>query len=122
MNKAMVLLAGSLTAVSLVAPAVVQSAAPAPKETAAPAQKPANHKVTAPRHVTGEVMSVNQEAKTLTVKQGPKGKELTFAVDPEAAARLSDLKAGDQVKIGYVKTHDQLMAKDLVKSGVAKTK
>jgi Cu/Ag efflux protein CusF len=126
MNKALMLCGGALATLSLVGPVFANSASPATKEpskeAAAPAAKSATHRIAAARHVTGEVVSVNQDAKTLTVKQAPKGKELTFAVEADAAARLSDLKAGDHVKIGYVKSHNQLMAKDIVKSDVAKAK
>ncbi len=126
MNKAMIVFAGALATLSLVGPAFADSAASATKEpskeTSAPAAKSATRKVAAMRHVTGEVVAVNQDAKTLTVKHGSKGKELTFAVEAQATARLSNLKAGDQVKIGYVKSHEQLMAKDIVKSEVAKVK
>jgi Cu/Ag efflux protein CusF len=126
MNRAMILFAGALATLSLVGPAFAagaSSATQAPsKETSAPAAKPVTHKVAAMRRVTGEVVSVNQDAKTLTVKHGSKGKELTFAVEPDAATQLSGLKAGDQVKISYVKNDKQLMAKQIKKSEVAKAK
>src|SRR5512135_3490117 len=114
MKKLMILFAGALAALLLVGPAFADNASSATKEpskaTSAPAAKSGTRKVAAMRHVTGEVVSVNQNAKTLTVKHGPNGKELTFAVEADGTARLSDLKAGDQVKIGYVKSHKQLMA------------
>lgn len=126
MNKAMILFAGAVAALSLAGPVFADSASPATKEpakeTSSAAAKPATHKIAGMRHVTGEVVSVNEEAKTLTVKQGPKGKELTFAVEADATAHLSGLKAGDQVKIGYVKGHKQLMARDIVRSEMAKAK
>jgi Cu/Ag efflux protein CusF len=122
MNKAMVLFAGALATLSLVGPVFAESTSPATKEpskeTSPPTEKSATHKVTSMRHVTGEVVSVNQDAKTLTVKRGPKGKEMTFAVEADAAAHLSDLKAGDRVKIGYVSNHHQFTARSIVKSEV----
>jgi Cu/Ag efflux protein CusF len=125
MKKGMVLFAGALATLSLCGLAFAQTTTPATKEptkeTAAPAQKPAAHKIQA-RHLTAEVVSVNPEAKTLTVKRGAKGKELTFTVESGAAAHLGDLKAGDQVRVGYIHIHNQLMAKDIVKSNVAKVK
>ncbi len=126
MGRAMILFTGALATLSLVGPAFATSASSATqapsKETSAPAAKPATHRVAAMRHVTGEVVSVNQDAKTLTVKHGSKGKPLTFAVEANAAAQLSGLKAGDQVKIGYVKSDKQLMARQITKSEVAKAK
>jgi len=123
MNKAMVLCAGALTTLSLVGPVFAESTSPstkeASKEPSVPAEKSATHKPASMRHVTGEVVSVNQDAKTLTVKRGPKGKEMTFVVEPDAAAQLGDLKAGDHLKIGYVSNHNQLTAKSIVKSEVA---
>jgi hypothetical protein len=44
---------------------------------------------------------------------------MTFAVEADAAAHLSDLKAGDQLKIGYVSDHNRFTAKSIVKSQVA---
>jgi Cu/Ag efflux protein CusF len=123
MNKATVLFAGALATLSLVGPVFAESTSPATKEpskeTSAPAEKSVSHKVASMRHVTGKVVSVNGDAKTLTVKRGPKGKEMTFAVDADTAAHLNDLKAGDHVKIGYVSNQKQLTAKVIVKSEVA---
>ena len=124
MNRMLILCGGALAGLSLVGPVFANSANPTKEpstQTPPPAAKAAP-KTAAARHVTGEVVSVNQNAKTVTVKHGPKGKELTFGVEAGAAGQLSDLKAGDHVKIGYVRSHDHLMAKDIVKNEVAKAK
>ena len=121
MNKAMVLLAGALATLSLVGPAFAQSTAPAVKEPAA-ADKPGAQKGQSTQRMTASVVSVNPDAKTLTVKRSAKGKELTFAVESDAATHLGDLKAGDQVKISYTKAQNQLMAKEVVKSQATKSK
>ena len=122
MKKGTVLFTGALVALSMVGPAFAQGAPPAKTEMPVPGEKPAIHKVAATRHLTGEVVSVNEEAKTLTVKRGSKGQELTVAAEGKAGTHLGDLKVGDQVRISYVKSHDQLVAKDIVKSTVAKAK
>jgi len=121
MNKAMVLLAGALATLSLVGPAFAQSTAPAVKEPTA-ADKPGAQKGQSTQRMTASVVSVNPDAKTLTVKRSAKGKELTFAVESDAATHLGDLKAGDQVKISYTKAQNQLMAKEVVKSQATKSK
>ena len=80
MNKAMVLLAGALATLSLVGPTFAQSTAPAAKEPSAPAEKPGAQRDQTTQQMTASVVSVNPDAKTLTVKRGYKGKQLTFAV------------------------------------------
>src|ERR1700758_2696833 len=49
-------------------------------------------------HVTANVVAVDGNAKTITVKKGAKGKEMTFTVADNAVSRLSDIKEGDRVK------------------------
>jgi len=122
MNKAMVLLAGALATLSLVGPAFAQSTAPAAKEPSAPAEKPGAHRDQTTQQMTASVVSVNPDAKTLTVKRGYKGKQLTFAVESGAATHLGDLKTGDQVKISYTKAQNKLMAKEVVKREATKPK
>jgi Cu/Ag efflux protein CusF len=122
MNKAIVLLAGALATLSLVGPAFAQSTAPAAKEPSAPAEKPGAQKDQSTQQLTASVVSVNPDAKTLTVKRGSKGKELTFAVESGAATHLGDLKTGDQVKISYRKAQNKLMAKEVVRSEATKSK
>jgi len=122
MNKAMVLLAGTLATLSLVGPTFAQSTTPAAKEPSAPAEKPGAQKDQTTQQMTASVVSVNPDAKTLTVKRGYKGKELTFAVESGAATHLGDLKTGDQVKISYTKAQNKLMAKEVVKSEATKAK
>ncbi len=65
-------------------------------------------------HVRGEVTSVDAAAKTFTVKEtlkGGKTRDLTFTVGQEAkvmirgtAGKLDEIKAGDSVRVAYVKT------------------
>jgi Cu/Ag efflux protein CusF len=88
----------------------------------APASTPATPNVKITRHLTGEVVSVNPDTKTLTVKRHTWSRKLTFAVEGGAAAQLGDLKAGDKVTIGYSRAHRQLVAGDIVKSHVTTAK
>ena len=69
-------------------------------------------------HLLGEVISVDPAAKTLTMKGGTSttAKDMTFTVEPEAAAALAGLKPGDQVKVGYVASQGHLMAKTITRN------
>ena len=72
--------------------------------------------------MTGEVASVDQNAKTVTLKNA-KNKNLTFTADGDAVASLSDLKAGDRVKITYKNSHGHRVASKIAATQVAtKTK
>jgi Cu/Ag efflux protein CusF len=72
-------------------------------------------------HVKGDVVSVDQNAKTLTVKKGGlRHKELTFQVsDP---ALLSNVQTGQTVRVGYVKEGKQMIAKEVVPATTASKK
>ncbi len=48
--------------------------------------------------VTGEVVSADTDAKTITVKQA-KGENFTAPVDDSVATQLANLKAGDKVTL-----------------------
>jgi Cu/Ag efflux protein CusF len=138
MKKVAGVFAGSMAVLMLVSPVLAQSSSPvqpsmkdsttgtttAPTTTekgtaTAPSEK--HVKLGLMHHVTANVVSVDQSAKTLTVKKGAKGKEMTFTVQDNATPRLSDLKEGDRVKVSYKKDHDQLMATDIAKSSAAKS-
>ena len=113
MQKTTTWLATTLTALTLVGPAI---AADAPTTSSTPAAEPS--KATAPktmrtRHLAAEIVSVDQGSKTVTVKHGWNSKETTFAVEGDAAARLADLKPGDHVRIGYIDNQGQMTAKTI---------
>jgi Cu/Ag efflux protein CusF len=72
-------------------------------------------------HVKGDVVSVDQNAKTLTVKKGGlRHKELTFQVDDPAL--LTNVQTGQSVRVGYVKEGAQMIAKEVVPSTTASKK
>jgi len=76
------------------------------------------------RTISGEVASVDEAAKTVTVKaKGRKGQELTVGakVEDQTTIRegkttktLADLKAGDKVRLKYVRTADGDVARSIL--------
>lgn len=73
----------------------------------APAEKPGT--LAMPHHAEGSVVSVNKNANTVVIKD-TKGEQLNLVADNETAAQLNRLKAGDQVKVTYKKSKDQMVA------------
>lgn len=75
-------------------------------------------KATQTHHLMGDVVSVDQAAKTLIVKRGTgkTAKDMTFTAEPGTAAALAGLKPGDQVKVSYVTGQGHLMAKTIAKN------
>jgi Cu/Ag efflux protein CusF len=67
-------------------------------------------------HLTGEVVAVDQTAKTVTIKHmvGGKAREATFNVGEKAAASLVNLQPNDRVKLSYSKEQGRLMAQSIV--------
>ena len=64
------------------------------------------------RHMGGEVVSVNAEARTMTVKHigKKKTKEMTFTLAGDAATRAAEFKPGDSVRVGYAGDMGALVA------------
>jgi Cu/Ag efflux protein CusF len=95
-----------------VVPLVTPARAAAPEST-----KAAEAKAMRLRHLRVEVVAIDQDAKTLTVKRmGRRAKELTFNVETEATTALTDLKPGERIRVGYVETGGKLMAKTIDKA------
>src|SRR5262245_41662928 len=124
MKKATGVLAGTLAALLLVGPGFAQTSTTTKESTtskdtttSAPAEKPS--KMAMPHRVTGEVVSADAAASTLTVKDS-KGKNYTFKADSDAAGRLGDLKAGDRVKVNYKKSHGEMVATKIEPSTASK--
>ncbi len=118
MMKRVVPLMAALAIVSQSGIALAQ-ATPAEKPSAGEAAKPTKAPVTASkaRYLTGEVVSVDQKAESLTVKRtvSQKSKEYTFAVEKDAVSALSDLKPGDRVRVTYTRAEGgRMMAKAIV--------
>ena len=117
MKKATVLAVGSLALLLGAGPGFVEATGQT-SSASAPAEKPS--RLALPHHVTGEVVSVDKGAKTLTVKDS-KGKEFMFTADVDAAPRLSDVKAGNHVKVSYKKSHGQMVATKITETRVARS-
>jgi len=127
MKKTTVLLVGTLAALLSAGPGFAQTTKDTTKDstittkesttTAPPAEKPS--KLSMPHRVTGEVVSADASANTLTVKDS-KGKNYTFKADNEAAPRIADLKTGDRVKVNYKKSHGEMIATKIEESGATK--
>jgi len=81
-----------------------------------PAAKPAG-KVAGVKHMAGEVVSVNADTKSLTVKHRgkKKAKELTFTLTGNAAGHLTDFKPGDSVRVAYVDEAGKLVAQSVTR-------
>ena len=73
----------------------------------APAEKPGM--LAMPHHVTGNVVSVDKRANSVSIRD-TKGKEYTLVADGDTVADLSRLKVGDEVKATYKKDKDQMVA------------
>jgi len=135
MKRAFVLLTAALTILSLTGLAFAQSqtappttatppAAATPAQPAKPsAAKPAA-KTAGVKHMAGQVVSVNADTKSLTVKRTGKKKatELTFTVTGDAAGHLTDYKPGDSVRVAYVDEAGKLVAQSVTHSKQAAKK
>ena len=113
MQKTTTWLATTLTALTLVGPALAADAPTTSSTPAAEASKAAAPTTIRTRHLAAEIVSVDQGSKTVTVKRGRNAKETTFTVEGDAAARLADLKPGDHVRIGYIDNQGQMTAKTI---------
>lgn len=120
MRKLIVVLIATLTIACFAGPSFAQ---------ATTAQQPAQTKATEPakaempqatklHHLIGEVVSVNQAAKTVEIKHMVRGKEkeATFTAEEQAAPTLATLKPGDRVKISYQRANGQLLAQSIAET------
>lgn len=69
------------------------------------------------KNVTGEVVSIDKAQKTMTIKESGflRSEEVTFAVAEPVVSELDSLRPDDQVTVGYVEAHGQLIAKRITK-------
>ena len=110
------ILVGSPMAVAEPAKPVAPAATSPSADPGAPASpkmvKPSATPAAKPKGVTGEVVSVNVERKTLIVKVAVAGKptELTFGADKATGTALVDLKPGDHVRVAYTDAEGQRTA------------
>jgi hypothetical protein len=71
---------------------------PSSREPAPPANKPSAFAM--PHDVTGNVISVNKNAQSFTLKTS-KGETMFIRADVDTAPLLSTLKKGERVKVNY---------------------
>ena len=109
------LLVAAVAVPALAGPGFAQTSKPAaPAVTPAVAQDAAK---VAGKSLAGELVSVDQAAKTVTVKHmvDSKPMQLTMNVEDTAIATLAQLKPGDQVKVTYVEMGGKRIVKSIVK-------
>lgn len=77
-------------------------------------EKPAQPKeIAKPKSVTATVVSVDQQAKTMTVREAGAKADRTFTVEEQQASVLPDLKAGDTVELSYITAEGKHIAKSI---------
>ena len=112
------LLVAAVAVPALAGPGFAQTTKPAAPP-AAPAAAPAAQDAAkvAGKSLAGELVSVNQAAKTVTVKHmvDSKPMQMTMNVEDSAVATLAQLKPGDQVKVTYVEMGEKRIVKSIVK-------
>ena len=115
------LLVAAVAVPAIAGPGFAQTTKPAatpaaPPAAAAPAATPDAAKATA-KNLAGELVAVDQAAKTVTLKHmvDSKPMQLTMSVEDGAMASLAQLKPGDQVKVSYVEMGEKRIIKSIVK-------
>lgn len=115
------LLVAAVAVPAIAGPGFAQTTKPAatpaaPPAAAAPAATPDAAKATA-KNFAGELVAVDQAAKTVTLKHmvDSKPMQLTMSVEDGAMASLAQLKPGDQVKVSYVEMGEKRIVKSIVK-------
>lgn len=108
MKKTLMSLMAALVAVAVLAGA---SFAQAPAT-------PAPAKAAAVKSITGEFVTMDKTAKTVTVKYlvDKKATQMTLSVDETMLTSLAQLKAGDQVKVTYEEMGGKFIAKTIAKA------
>jgi Cu/Ag efflux protein CusF len=113
------LLVAAVAVPAIAGPGFAQTTKPATTPAAPAAAAPATPdaaKATA-KNLAGELVSVDQAAKTVTLKHmvDSKPMQLTMSVEDGAMASLAQLKPGDQVKVSYVEMGEKKVVKSIVK-------
>ncbi len=120
MRKLLTLLMAAVTMVSFAWPSFAQAkmAGQPPHGTMAELAKAETPMADKPHRLVGEVVAVDQTAKTVTIKYTVRRqpREATFTAKEQAAPRLANLKPGDRVRVGYYKEQGKLFAHSLVET------
>lgn len=73
--------------------------------------QPGAKEVARPQSLTATVVSVDRQARTLTVKDaGEKPAEHVFSFDEKQAPMMADLKAGDKIELSYISAEGKQVA------------
>ncbi len=120
MRKLLILLTAAVTMVSFAGPSFAQAQVTGQPirgkmASLAKAETPMAAK---PHRLIGEVVAVDQTAKTVTIKFMVRGRprEATLTAKEQAVPTLADLKPGDRVRVGYHKEQGQLIAHSIVET------
>lgn len=92
-------------------------AKPATPATPASPEKKAEIKQEKPKasRITGEIVSVDAKAGTLTVKAN--GKEMSFTADAKGAkSALEKVKVGEQIRVSYTEKDGKLIARSVTEA------
>jgi hypothetical protein len=120
MRKLTIFLIAALTMLSIAGPSFAQArmAEQPTRGKTAELAKAETSQTARPHHLIGEVVAVDQAAKTATIKftvrRNPK--EATFTVEDQAAPTLADLKPGERVRVDYHKEQGRLIAHSIVET------
>jgi hypothetical protein len=118
MRKLLIPLMAAVTMVSFAGPSLAQAkmAGQPPHGKMAELAKAETPTAAKPHRLVGEVVAVDQAAKTVTIKYMVRGqpREAPFTTKEQATPGLANLKPGDRVRVGYYKEQGKLIAHSLV--------
>ena len=83
--------------------------------TSAPAKMDPATREAAMKSVAGEIVSMDQGARTVTVKHMADKKAMQMTLNVEDPSIFTQFKAGDHVKVTYAEMGDKRVAKSIVK-------
>lgn len=106
-----------LLTLSFAAASFAQATPATPATPASPAKKEEKRaeKPKATRNITGEIVSVDAKAGTLTVKVS--GKDISFAAETKGAkSALEKVKVGEQIRVSYTEKDGKLIARSVTEA------
>ena len=122
MRRMLTMPLGIVAALVFAGPGLAQTYTPPPAPSTAPAEAPKSGgtKPAHLRHVSGEIVSIDASAKTLTVRrEGWRAHEMTLTVAAGAENSLAGLKPGDHVRVGYATEKGQSVAESIAAAPAA---
>jgi hypothetical protein len=122
MRRMLTMPLGIAAALVFAGPGLAQTYTPPPAPSTAPAEAPKSGgtKPAHLRHMSGEIVSIDASAKTLTVKKaGKTAHEMKLTIAAGAEASLAGLKPGDHVRVGYATEKGQSVAESIAAAPAA---